>query len=226
MHQLKPILANAITALSMALCLGYAVIVGADQVREIGWSDLVPTRDFKDPLDGLTEQQLYDLNLLVGARDLQASKPDRVTEELLDLVAQRENELLSQGVAVEELVPQFKDIMGRRLAIRQSVVAALDGEKVRVPGYMLPLEFDNKSVSEFFLVPYVGACIHVPPPPENQMIFVNAEDGIEIKGLYDPVWVAGTITTTGKTSPWNSFDGVLDISAGYTMEADRIDPYE
>lgn len=47
------------------------------------------------------------------------------------------------------------------------VVAALDGQQVRLPGFVVPLEGDSKEVTTFFLVPYFGACIHVPPPPDQ-----------------------------------------------------------
>jgi hypothetical protein len=49
----------------------------------------------------------------------------------------------------------------------------LDEQEVRIPGFVVPLEGDAKTVTAFLLVPYFGACIHVPPPPTNQVIYVS-----------------------------------------------------
>jgi len=98
------------------------------------------------------------------------------------------------------------------------VVAELDGETIRLPGYVLPLEFEETSVKEFLLVPYFGACIHVPPPPSNQIVFVKSAEPIEISGMFDAVWVTGEITTVPASSEV--------AEAGYTMDAIRVEPYE
>jgi hypothetical protein len=57
----------------------------------------------------------------------------------------------------------------------------------------LPLEFAEGKVTEFLLVPFVGACIHTPPPPPNQIIHVKVESGFRSKGMFEPVWVDGVI---------------------------------
>lgn len=69
---------------------------------------------------------------------------------------------------------------------------SLDGKTVKVPGFMVPLEDNMRKVSEFLLVPSPQACIHVPPPPPNQMVYVKMEDhGAE--PAYGPIWVYGTL---------------------------------
>ena len=79
----------------------------------------------------------------------------------------------------------------------QKLVADLDGEEVSLKGYLVPLDFDAERVSEFVLVPYFGACIHVPPPPPNQIAYVQFAEGIAMSELeemmYDPFRVAGTL---------------------------------
>ena len=65
------------------------------------------------------------------------------------------------------------------------------------------------------LVPFVGACIHVPPPPTNQIIYVKMEKGLEITGQFDPVNVVGTLKTE------TSFTGIAD--AGYSLDAETVD---
>ena len=73
-------------------------------------------------------------------------------------------------------------------------VAALDGKAIRLGGYPVPLETDAEGRSTlFFLVPYPGACIHVPPPPPNQLVLVRYPKGIELEDIYAPLWVSGTL---------------------------------
>ena len=73
-------------------------------------------------------------------------------------------------------------------------VAALDGKRIRLGGYPVPLEADAKGNSTlFFLVPYPGACIHVPPPPPNQIVLVRYPKGIRLDDIYSPLWVEGPL---------------------------------
>lgn len=95
------------------------------------------------------------------------------------------------------------------------VVNELNGKRVRIGGYVVPLDFEATTIKEFLLVPFVGACIHVPPPPANQIVYVKSEKGVEIAGQFDPVWVTGTM----KTEP--AFTGLAD--AGYTIDADAVE---
>ena len=96
-----------------------------------------------------------------------------------------------------------------------AIVPELDGKQVRIGGYVVPLDFDATKVKEFLLVPFVGACIHVPPPPPNQIIYVKAADAFEIAGQFDPVYVTGTLKTA------RQFTGLA--ATGYTMEAALIE---
>ncbi len=97
------------------------------------------------------------------------------------------------------------------------VVPELDGKLVKIPGYVVPLEFDSTSVSEFLLVPYVGACIHVPPPPANQVVYSQSDEKVDIEGLFAPVWVTGTLRT-------QSFSSEL-AEAGYSLKVRQVEPY-
>ena len=96
------------------------------------------------------------------------------------------------------------------------IVTELNGKHVRIGGYVVPLDFEATTVKEFLLVPFVGACIHVPPPPANQIIYVKADKGFEVAGQFDPVTVTGTI----KTEP--AFTGLAD--AGYSIDAEAVEP--
>lgn len=94
---------------------------------------------------------------------------------------------------------------------------AMNGASIRIPGFVVPLERINEKVQEFLLVPYFGACIHVPPPPANQILHVFADDPVETESMA-AVWVTGVVeTVSSKTSMGNS---------GYRMRAVKIEPYE
>lgn len=96
------------------------------------------------------------------------------------------------------------------------VVTALNGTRVKIGGYVVPLDFESTTVKEFLLVPFVGACIHVPPPPANQIVYVKTDKGFEVQGTFDPVTVTGTIKTE------TAFTGIAD--AGYSINAETVEP--
>lgn len=95
---------------------------------------------------------------------------------------------------------------------------ALDGAYIKMPGYVLPVDISAAGVARFILVPYVGACLHVPPPPANQLVFVSAKKPWASGTLWDPVWV------TGRMHQELQRTSVADI--GYALSADRIEDYE
>lgn len=100
-----------------------------------------------------------------------------------------------------------------------SPARALNGKKVAIPGFMVPLEDEADQVTEFILVPFAGACIHVPPPPPNQMVYVKLTHNQKAKMSFtDPVLVSGTLHVTTVESPYG------DIS--YNMDGDTVQPYE
>lgn len=92
----------------------------------------------------------------------------------------------------------------------------MNGARVRLLGYVVPLEASKGALSEFLLVPYFGACIHVPPPPANQIVHVWL--AIPAKGVrtMDSVWVTGTLSIARNKS-------VMGVS-GYSMDAVRVEP--
>ena len=96
-------------------------------------------------------------------------------------------------------------------------VPALDGRKILLGGYPVPLENNEKgSFVEFFLVPYPGACIHVPPPPPNQIVLVRYPKGIDLADIYEPLWVEGTLRVEVSSN---------DLAdSAYTIEAQVVEP--
>jgi len=99
------------------------------------------------------------------------------------------------------------------------VVEALDGVQVKLPGYIVPLDMSEEGrVTEFLLVPYFGACIHVPPPPSNQIVHATSELGVKVEQLYQPFWIEGPLRVEHASSEL--------AEAGYRMDAQKIYFYE
>ena len=94
----------------------------------------------------------------------------------------------------------------------------MDGTRVRLPGYVVPLEEVKGELKEFLLVPYFGACIHVPPPPANQIIHVKTAKPVRGVRAMDPVWISGTL----RAAPIGTKMG----TSGYRMEAEVVEPYK
>ncbi|GHB78916.1 hypothetical protein GCM10008107_30590 [Psychrosphaera saromensis] len=102
--------------------------------------------------------------------------------------------------------------------INAPVVKELDGQLIKIPGFVVPLEGDDNKVTEFLLVPYFGACVHVPPPPSNQLIYVTLPNGAPADAMYDPIWVTGKLST-------KEWKGEL-AQVGYTMEGISVSAYD
>lgn len=95
----------------------------------------------------------------------------------------------------------------------------LEGLFIKIPGFIVPLDWDeNGGLKELLLVPYFGACIHVPPPPANQIIYIHLEEPLKDLGLMDTIWVYGEL----KIMTHNS--GSMGTS-GYMVETHKIEPY-
>ena len=92
-----------------------------------------------------------------------------------------------------------------------------NGKIVRLPGYIVPIDTDGTAVTAFILVPYVGACIHVPPPPANQLVFVTTPEPYESAGLYDPVNVTGMFGVSAMSTHL--------AQIGYALSAEKIEPF-
>lgn len=124
------------------------------------------------------------------------------------------HDLSTLGTGLAEAAPA-----AHQVAPHAPVVAALDGQQVRLPGYIVPLEVgEDGRTTDFLLVPYYGACIHVPPPPSNQIVHVVTEAGVKVDELYQPYWVEGKLQVKPTSSEL--------AEAGYQLEGEKIFAYE
>ena len=94
----------------------------------------------------------------------------------------------------------------------------LGGKQVKIPGYIIPLEYSGDGVSTFILAPYAGACVHVPPPPPNQLVYVTTSTPYPNDKIFDAIWVTGTIKV-------NRVETEL-AEIGYEIDASEIKQYQ
>ncbi|MEN8249902.1 MAG: DUF3299 domain-containing protein [Bacteroidota bacterium] len=123
------------------------------------------------------------------------------------------DELEDSDPIVLEVQAKLKELLASSPVNEQ-----LEGQNIKLAGYLLPLEYDGITTSEFLLVPYFGACIHVPPPPANQTIYVKSKEPIQAEGLFDAVWVSGKLKVEHKVSQY--------ADSGYFIEAGQVAEYE
>lgn len=96
-------------------------------------------------------------------------------------------------------------------------IKQLEGQKVKIPGFMVPLEDNQSMITEFLLVPTPQACIHVPPPPPNQMVYVKMKNGVESK-QGAPIWVYGKFKVNTIRSQYGE--------VSFEMEGDEVEDYK
>ena len=158
--------------------------------KSIEWIDLMP----KDDLDALLNPPDYLADIQDG------SVEDQMESQIQNAINSANNDRYQQALVSIDVVPE------------------MDNQAIKIPGFIVPLEFnEDETVTQFFLVPYFGACIHQPPPPPNQIIFVNYPKGLTLESLYDPFWVSGVLKSSIIQNDM--------ATAAYTMELKHYEIY-
>lgn len=199
----------------------------AEVPRELTWDDLVPVAaPLENPFAHLTRDQHDELILIARARaDKRQGFITEVSPDYEDSI-ELTHKLKSEGVDVEALLIKAEEIGAEIERRNQSTVSELQGQMIRMAGYALPLEFTEGGVKEFLLVPYIGACIHVPPPPPNQMVFVRLDREFMADDLYTPVWITGRMSVQGASRSLSFVDGQTQVATGYTLDGITVEPYK
>lgn len=154
------------------------------------WTDLLP----KDDLDALLNPPSY-------------------LDEIVDGSAE---DILSNTLKSE--VTNSGDDRYQQALISTNVKAIVNNAPIKIPAFIVPLEFDDdQNVTQFFLVPFFGACLHLPPPPPNQTIFVHYPQGLKLESLYDAYWISGIIKTSLVENDM--------ATAAYSMEVHAFELY-
>lgn len=158
--------------------------------QTIEWTDLMP----KEDLDALLNPPDYLSDIEDGSFE------DQINNQFQSSIPAAGNDPYQQALVSTRIVPE------------------MDGKPVRLPGFIVPLEFDDdQTITQFFLVPFFGACIHVPPPPPNQIIFVEYPEGLKLDELYNPFWISGIVRAA-------SIENQLATSA-YSMKMRYFEEY-
>ncbi len=158
--------------------------------RTIEWTELIPA----DDLEALLNPPEY----LAEVED--GSPEDQISNQIKNTIAAATDDRYQQALT------------------SSNTVTEMDGQVVRIPGFVVPLEFsDEMVITEFFIVPFFGACLHVPPPPPNQIIHVKYDQGFQLDELYVPFWFSGVLNT--------SFIENDTAASAYSLAVKHIDPY-
>ena len=170
--------------------VGDSISAEETQFQTVEWVDLIPP----EVLEILLNPPAYISEIEDG------SPEDQITSQISNATLEEEEDVYQRALASTD------------------VNTELDGQSVRIPGFVVPLEFDEaQTISQFFLVPYFGACLHMPPPPPNQIILVDAPAGVQMAALYEPFWIEGQISTTVSENDM--------AKSAYAMQLHRLTPY-
>lgn len=162
----------------------------------IEWIELMPEED----LEALMNPPEYLATIEDG------SDEDQITDQM------------KAGPTKPSAVP---DDAYQRALVSKKVVKSMEGQAIRVPGFIVPLAFnDSQEVTEFFLVPFFGACIHFPPPPPNQIIYVRSPEGFLHEDMYTPFWISGVLEVglTENETATSAYSMTLHKAQIYTEE--------
>jgi hypothetical protein len=197
----------------------------AEVPRQLTWEDLiVALPPARNPFAGLSVEQL-DMLTDVGAFRDRKARGEKLLPQEAEIERAAVAKLEKMGIAIDALLAK-RDETSKQLRDQESVAnPSLDGKLVRMPGFLLPVEFTGNRVTEFLLVPWVGACIHTPPPSPNQIVYVKADKPYEMKGTFDPVWVTGRMSAGANQKSVYITDGSAEIGSSYSMRASEVDPY-
>lgn len=136
-------------------------------------------------------------------------------EDIMAKYQDQLNQLQDGDLAAMDLYDQMQEEF-----MNAPINDELNAQMVKLPGFIAPLEYQDDTITEFLLVPYFGACIHVPPPPANQTVYITTAEGsgVNVRDSYSPVWVTGELVTDGETT---------DIGvAGYRIQNATITLYD
>ena len=207
-------------ACAVGLSLTFAHTAGAAETLK--WEDLAPPWDeTQNPLTQLSNEQQDDVfSIFYGPHYRDPSGKKNTDEQ------KAYDDLAASGVDPTALLAKIEKLSKEADTRDRTLVSELDGHVIKLPGYVLPLDFEGTLVRSFLLVPYVGACIHVPPPPPNQIVHVQLKQGFESNELYAPVWVTGRISAGMDKTSLSLVDGSTDVNFGYALQATKVEPYE
>lgn len=187
--------------LSFFLSVAWVAQVSAKEFNTIDWVDLIPQAD---------------LEVLLNPPQAISAIPNGGSE---DILANSLAGAVEQAIGDTQIPLSLEEQAYYSALESTNIKAEFNKQHIRIPGFIVPVEYgEEQLITEFFLVPYFGACLHYPPPPPNQIIYVKYPQGLLLDTLYDPFWIEGQLST-------EIIENDLATSA-YGLAAVTIKPYE
>ena len=200
----------------------------AQSAQNVQWKNLLPQLPpLEDPLSNLTQDQRFDIETIAWAREMSDEERQLPqNKQGVEDAAKYERQFEQAGIDVNVLLKKYRTWLLAVNKRQKQVNTSLDGKTVRIAGYLLPLEYSEEGETDFLLVPYVGACIHVPPPPANQIVFVRLAKKFRANDLYTAVWLTGEMKTKSSSKELTLIDGSADVAVGYHIDGGTIEIYK
>lgn len=193
--------------LALSSASAFAILKSSKEYSQIQWVDLIPQSDLKALLNPPSS-----LSQIEEGSEFDSLPTDPLANSVEQAIGQS-----AQGLEQKPMSPQEQAYYAALEST--NIKADMNKKNIRIAGFIVPLEYDeNQKITEFFLVPYFGACIHVPPPPPNQIIYVKYSKGLTLDAIYDPFWIEGQLIT-------EIIENELALSA-YTLNASDIHTYD
>ena len=181
------------------------------------WDALAPAVEpFDDPFLAMTLEQKRDLRDVLLSQEAETAGSGSL--ELRGAASAARSRLEAAGLDPDYLLDQRLVVMERRREEATGVTSTFLDQRVFLDGFVLPLVWDGDRVVEFLLVPWVGACIHTPPPPPNQIVHVAFPEGLKLERRFEAVRLEGTMRHRPAEHALFLIDGSRQIPASYGLD--------
>jgi len=207
----------------IVLCFCVSFIY-AQGYQAIDWEDLEgKVEAYDDPFKKLTDDQMFSLSVIYEIQKMDVSEIDEYLQEDL---AEAKEFLEKEKIDIQYYFDEAERIVKIREKESKLTNATLNNKKVELSGFSLALGLNKGKIQEFLFVPYLGACIHSPTPPLNQILYVKSLEPVKVDDRYEPLTIKGTLQIKQNKNKLFLTDGEDEIQSAYTFLADEIKPYE
>jgi hypothetical protein len=215
-------------------CLGAAVVAvalaaagapSAWSAETIDWDRLQPPAPppVANPWAHLPDDQAEAMRQLAISHELEARGLPMTDAGRQRRTALRQ-QLKDKGVDADALLAQRRELAAKRRAAAEAPLPSLEGRDLRIRGHVLPVVADGNLVSEFLLVPWVGACSHAGTPAPNQIIRVRTPQPVAVYRPYETVWVSGALRLRETQTSLHLVDGTLSVRSSYAVDEGAVVP--
>jgi len=213
----------------LCLLLLMGLMQPAWAVKQVNWQDLIDpaAANFEDPFAALSLAELRSLGTVLRLRKLRAD-PDLqgdVRADIEDRLDREEAKLAASGVDTDGLLSRRQEIGRKRAAAVMAGNPELDGRRISIPGYVIPVLGEENALSgSGYLVPERGMCSHMPAPDPNQMIRYTLATDWTADSLYEPVELVGTLSISPTRQEITLIDGQVEMIAVFDMQVTSVLP--